>query len=445
MAYKRRKDKSRCPVSVGTSGSFSPSARLLGFLWTAANTLAGLGLRPPPLYRVPPRSVGPCVPSRRAVSPSPGSGGVSMDGGAYRCRSNRRLEGGQSALPGSLLFAAGLLGNLLALGLLWQHQLRARLQRAGGGRPRASAFYLLVSTLVATDLLGKCLLSPIVLAAYARNLSLSELWPPPRSAVAVQEEDAAAGEAVPGRLCQLFAFLMAFFGLAPTVLLLAMALECWLSLGHPYFYEHHTSRRLGALLTCVAAALCALFCALPLLGVGAHVQYCPGTWCFIRMAGGGRAYSVLYASLLGALVLAIGLCNLSSMRSLYRMARRRRSHLAGGGAQSAAAPPCAGRTEELGQLVLLALMTVLFTVCSLPVIVRAYVGAFSPDFDEKADLTALRFFSVNSIVDPWVFIIFRTSLFRSCLRAVSRRLSAKRAPHSQLLEIWGRKESGPLQ
>ncbi|XP_044292204.1 prostaglandin D2 receptor-like [Varanus komodoensis] len=364
---------------------------------------------------------------------------LSMDGGAYRCRGSRSLEGGQSALPSSLLFAAGLLGNALALGLLWQHHLRARLQRAGG-RPRASAFYLLVSALTATDLLGKCLLSPIVLAAYARNRSLSALWPAP----AVE----GAGEPGPGALCQTFAFLMAFFGLAPTALLLAMALECWLSLGHPYFYERYTSRRLGALLTGAGAALCALFCALPLLGFGATEQYCPGTWCFIRMAGGaGRPYSLLYASLLGALVLAVGLCNLGSMRSLYRMARRqppRRGRPAAGG-PSAAAPPGARRTEELAQLVLLALMTVLFTVCSLPVIIRAYIGAFAPDSDDSADLRALRFFSVNSIVDPWVFIIFRTSVFRSCLRRVSRRLSSQKAPHSHLLETWQRKSSGPLQ
>uniref|UniRef100_A0A8D2KRZ5 Prostaglandin D2 receptor n=1 Tax=Varanus komodoensis TaxID=61221 RepID=A0A8D2KRZ5_VARKO len=303
----------------------------------------------------------------------------------------RRLPRGGEVLPASLLFAAGLLGNALALGLLWQHHLRARLQRAGG-RPRASAFYLLVSALTATDLLGKCLLSPIVLAAYARNRSLSALWPAPT-----------------------FAFLMAFFGLAPTALLLAMALECWLSLGHPYFYERYTSRRLGALLTGAGAALCALFCALPLLGFGATEQYCPGTWCFIRMAGGaGRPYSLLYASLLGALVLAVGLCNLGSMRSLYRMARRqppRRGRPAAGG-PSAAAPPGARRTEELAQLVLLALMTVLFTVCSLPVIIRAFMNNFMPDDDPKRDLQALRFLSMHCILDPWVFTILRPPVLR---------------------------------
>ncbi|XP_025029030.1 prostaglandin D2 receptor [Python bivittatus] len=369
-----------------------------------------------------------------------------MAAGDYRCNQTVRLEAGQSVLPSSLLFAAGLLGNVLALGLLWQHHLKAKLQR-GEGRPRASAFYLLVSALTATDLLGKCLLSPIVLAAYAHNRSLLDLWPP-----AAATEVSHPGEEPlrsSGKLCQLFAFLMAFFGLASTMLLLAMALECWLSLGHPYFYERHASRRWGALLTGAAAALCALFCALPFLGFGSNVQYCPGTWCFIRMAGGGRIYSVLYASLLGVLVLAVGLCNLGSMRSLYRMARRqppRRTHLTDlQGAAAPLRPPCARRTEELGQLVLLALMTALFTICSLPVIIRAYIGAFAPDADEAADLTALRFFSVNSIVDPWVFIIFRTSIFRSFLQRFSRRLSLKKDLHSQLLETWQRKESNTIK
>ncbi|XP_013928331.1 PREDICTED: prostaglandin D2 receptor [Thamnophis sirtalis] len=297
-----------------------------------------------------------------------------MAAGNYRCNWTLRLEPGQSVLPGSLLFAAGLLGNVLALWLLWQHHLKAKLQR-GQGRPRASAFYLLVSTLAATDLLGKCSLSPIVLAAYAHNRSLVDLWPPSAASEASPSQPEEEEIRSPGSLCQLFAFLMAFFGLASTVLLLAMALECWLSLGQPYFYEHHTSRRWGGLLTGAAAVLCALFCALPLLGFGSNVQYCPGTWCFIRMAGVGRLYSVLYATLLGLLVLAVGLCNLGSMRSLYGMARRqppRRTHPVD--LQDAAAPsrlPSSGRTEELGQLVLLALMTALFTICSLPLIVSS--------------------------------------------------------------------------
>ncbi|XP_068872188.1 prostaglandin D2 receptor-like [Aphelocoma coerulescens] len=333
---------------------------------------------------------------------------IPMETEGYRCRSSRYIESGQSAVPSSVLFAAGLLGNVLALLLLGQHRRRSR--SPGGRPPRVSAFYVLVSGLAVTDLLGKCLLSPIVLAAYAYNRSLSELGPGGR------------GEDEPGVLCQLFAFLMAFFGLAPTLLLLAMALECWLSLGHPYFYRRHLTRRLGAALGPAAAGLCALFCALPLLGFGAPMQYCPGTWCFIRMAGGGPrqlVFPVLYASLMGLLVLAIVACNVSSMRHLYGMARRQPRR----GTPPAAAP----RMEELDHLVLLGLMTVLFTVCSLPLIIRAYMGAFAADFNENADLSALRFLSVNSIVDPWVFIIFRTSVFRTFVRRVCRRLGSRRA------------------
>lgn len=49
---------------------------------------------------------------------------------------------------------------------------------------------------------------------------------------------------------------------------------------------------------------------------------------------------------------------------------------------------------------------------------RAYYGAFKAvhekngTAEEIEDLRALRFLSVISIVDPWIFIIFRTSVFR---------------------------------
>ncbi|NWW42278.1 PI2R protein, partial [Pedionomus torquatus] len=72
---------------------------------------------------------------------------IEMD---YRCRNSDNIESGQSALPSSLLFAAGLLGNVLALLLLGQH--RRRSHSSGGRPPRVSAFYVLVGGLAVTDL-----------------------------------------------------------------------------------------------------------------------------------------------------------------------------------------------------------------------------------------------------------------------------------------------------
>ena len=280
----------------------------------------------------------------------------------YRCQNTTSVEKGYSATMGWVLFSAGLLGNLLALGLLARSGLGSCPLRSPRQAP--SVFYVLVCGLTITDLLGKCLLSPVVLAASAQNRSLWGLVSTPGSS-----------------LCHAFAFSMSFFGLASTLQLLAMALECWLSLGHPFFYREYITLRRGALVAPVVSTFSLAFCALPFAGFGKFVQYCPGTWCFIQMAHEERSpsvlgYSVLYASILALLVLAIVLCNLSAMRNLYAMHRRLRQRQRqrsvardraelSAGEREAPPPPL----EELDHLVLLALMTVLFTMCSLPLTV----------------------------------------------------------------------------
>ncbi|XP_027785234.2 prostaglandin D2 receptor isoform X1 [Marmota flaviventris] len=361
----------------------------------------------------------------------------------YPCQNTTSVEKGNSATMGGVLFSAGLLGNLLALGLLARSGLGSCRPRPP--RPPPSVFYVLVCGLTITDLLGKCLISPVVLAAYAQNRSLRGLMP-------------ASGDE---SLCQTFAFFMSFFGLASTLQLLAMALECWLSLGHPFFYQRHITLRRGVLVAPVVGAFCLAFCALPLMGFGKFIQYCPGTWCFIRMVRDDSiwvvVYSVLYSTLMALVVLAIVLCNLGAMRNLYTMHQRLRRHTRcglrdiaepGAGKKVASSHPL----EELDHLLLLALMTVLFTMCSVPLInpwnrrsgrghpacietdlilssrfssyhltsdftkiaqkYRSYYGAVQDTTEESDDLLALRFLSVISIVDPWIFIIFRTSVFR---------------------------------
>ncbi|XP_007946521.1 prostaglandin D2 receptor [Orycteropus afer afer] len=342
----------------------------------------------------------------------------------YRCNNFTSVERGYSATMGGVLFSAGLVGNLLALGLLARFGLGLR-----PPRPPLSVFYVLVCGLTVTDFLGKCLVSPVVLASYAQNRSMRALVP-------------ASGNS----LCQAFAFFMSFFGLASMLQLLAMALECWLSLGHPFFYRRHITLRRGALVAPVVCAFCLAFCALPFAGFGEFVQYCPGTWCFIQMDHEDGlfsvvGYSVLYASLMALLVLATVLCNLSAMRNLYAMHQRLQRHPRSGTRDRA--QPGTGEKEEspqpleeLDHLLLLAFMTALFAVCSVPFIVRAYYGAFkavnkaNSTSGEMEDLQALRFLSVISIVDPWIFIIFRTSVFRKFFHKIFIRPLMYRNCHS---------------
>lgn len=299
---------------------------------------------------------------------------------ADSCQNLTYVQDSVGPATSTLMFVAGVVGNGLALGILGARR-----------RSRPSAFAVLVTGLAATDLLGTCFLSPAVFTVYARNSSLLGL--------------AHGGPA----LCHAFAFAMTFFGLASTLLLCAMAVERCVALSHPYAYAQRDAPRCARRALPAIYAFCALFCALPLLGLGQHQQYCPGSWCFIRLRStrpGGCAFSLAYASLVALLVVAIVLCNASVTLSLCRMHRQQRRH------QASALPGPRAREDEVDHLILLALMTGVMAVCSLPLTIRGFTQAIAPDSNEMGDLLAFRFNAFNPILDPWVFILFRKAVFQ---------------------------------
>ncbi|XP_015276848.1 PREDICTED: prostaglandin E2 receptor EP2 subtype [Gekko japonicus] len=284
---------------------------------------------------------------------------------------------------------------------------------------------VLVRALVLTDLAGTCLTSPVVLAAYGRGRTLLALGPD-------------------GRLCRYFAFAMSFFGLATVGCLGAMALERSLALGAPYLYRRLRRPAAAAALALPALyALAAAVCALPLLGFGRYVQYCPGTWCFLQTrfaAPSGEsaaAFALLYAALLLLLVLAVLLGNLAAIVSLLRMHRRgpRRAPPDALGPPPPRTPDAARRpvsmAQELDHLILLAFMTIIFAVCSLPFTIRVFLNRFTGDGDYKEDLRALRFLSINSIIDPWVFTILRPPVLRLIRSVLCCRMPRKPRNHSR--------------
>ncbi|KAM4690527.1 prostaglandin D2 receptor-like [Rhinophrynus dorsalis] len=332
----------------------------------------------------------------------------------YPCTGSQSVQGNHSVLPSCLLFGAGLLGNLLALYILWKHKLHVK-------KKTTSVFYILVTGLTVTNLMGKCLVSPMVLAAYSKNQTLAEM---------VDHRN----------LCHIFGFFMTFFGLAPMLILLVMALDCWIALGYPFFYQAHVTKKMAMLVQLIVYVFSFGFCSLPFLGFGKYEQYCPGTWCFIQMTAeksnrGVLAYSVLYGTVMGLFALAIICCNMVIMKHLYKMyqIQNQRCVLRINGTNKQESIKQAGM-EEVDHLILLAVMTILFSVCSIPLSVRVYVGAFSEEENEYADLIVLRFLSMNSIVDPWIFIICRTSKFHRYIQGLCNRTYAKGSAQSHLLQ-----------
>ncbi|KAJ8411885.1 hypothetical protein AAFF_G00155230 [Aldrovandia affinis] len=241
-------------------------------------------------------------------------------------------------------------------------------------------------------------------------------------------------EEISKHLCNTFALLIAFFSVCSMLILLTMAVECLLSIGYPYVYNRQVTRRRALMSHISIYVFSLLFCVMPLVGFGDYKQYQPGTWCFINLHDSSpqnKAFSLLYAALLTLAILAVVICNVVVIINLSKMYRLTRSHTicsirSQGITQSSYHP------EELDHLALLVLMTLSFLICSVPVTVRVYGGAFSshkcvPWDEEQRDLSAIRFLSVNPIVNPWVFIIFRTSLFRKQVHKLFAKLCMSRA------------------
>ncbi|XP_076978748.1 prostaglandin E2 receptor EP2 subtype [Tamandua tetradactyla] len=336
-------------------------------------------------------------------------GSASNDSRSEDCDTRQWLPAGESPAISSVMFSAGVLGNLIALALLARRWRGDAGRGAGRGSP-ISLFHVLVTELVVTDLLGTCLISPVVLASYARNQTLM--------ALAAEE-----------RACNYFAFAMTFFSLATMLMLFAMALERYLSIGHPYFYQRRVTRRGGLAVLPAIYIVSLFFCSLPLLGFGKYAQYCPGTWCFIRH--GATVYLQLYATVLLLLIVAVLVCNFSVILNLIRLHRRgRRSRcgpspgrgLGGPGPRRRGERPSVA--EETDHLILLAIMTITFAVCSFPFAIFAYMNEESSR-KKKWDLQALRFLSINSIIDPWVFAILRPSVLRLIRSVLCCRISLK--------------------
>lgn len=309
------------------------------------------------------------MPAGRAVAAAAAQscGGGGMNGtGRGLCERSGALPAGARPLVSALMFSAGLLGNLLALGLL------LRCRRGPRARP-PSLFHVLVLALVVTDLLGTCSVSPFVLASYHHNRTLTALTQG-------------------GHICLYFGFAMSFFGLATMLILFAMALERCLALGQPYFYERFLSPRTGLVALPAIYTFSATFCSLPLMGFGRYVQYCPGTWCFIQMhldylqqngarevSGLNVTFSLLYATLLLFLILSVLLCNLSVIANLVRMHHRgqktrRLATLEQPRARGGCSRSMFSMAEEIDHLLLLSIMTITFVICSLPFTVSATVS-----------------------------------------------------------------------
>ncbi|XP_071382974.1 prostaglandin E receptor 4 (subtype EP4) c [Centroberyx affinis] len=301
-----------------------------------------------------------------------------------------RLE---SLVTSATMFAVGVLGNLIAIVVLCISK----------KEQKETTFYTLVCGMAITDLLGTCFTSPVVIATY-----VASRWP---------------GGAL---LCHFFSFSMLFFGSAGMSILCAMSVERYLAINHAYFYSQHIDRTMARFALLGAYLANIVLCIMPSFGFGKHVRHFPGTWCFLdwrAMDPLGASYSFLYGGVMLVLIAVTVLCNFAVCRSLVGMNQRTRIVrtevcVQGGSRRRFPRLPSVTSAAEIQMFWLLIFMTIVFLVCSIPLVVRIFVNQlYDPSYissggkpDYRSDLLAIRFASFNPILDPWVYILCRKNL-----------------------------------
>ncbi|XP_035000107.1 prostaglandin E receptor 2b subtype EP2 [Hippoglossus stenolepis] len=301
----------------------------------------------------------------------------------------------------AVMFSAGVLGNIMALLLI----------KVRRGRTSRSHYQVLVTALLLTDLLGSLSVSPVVLAAYFHNKTLVAMRP--------NKE-----------VCSYFGFSMTFLSLSTLGILCVIALERYLSIGHPYMYEKHLSTRCAYIVLTLVYMGSILFCIMPFMGFGDYVQYCPGTWCFLQMGHTDRKdtiYIVFYASLILIMSSTTVVCNISVIYLLVVMHRRGKVRRLFRHHRS--------MTEEVAHLLPLAVITVVFICCTFPLVSRVMNLEGSQVDRKAADLRALRLLSFHSIINPWVFIILRPSALKIIWKKLQKPQKSKRVGGGHPVEL----------
>uniref|UniRef100_A0A3Q3W8N2 G-protein coupled receptors family 1 profile domain-containing protein n=1 Tax=Mola mola TaxID=94237 RepID=A0A3Q3W8N2_MOLML len=274
------------------------------------------------------------------------------------------------------MFVGGALGNVIAIIVL-------SVSRQGR---KSSAFYTLVSGLAVTDLLGTCLASPFTIANYLDQNVLNDQ-----------------------RVCEFQSFLLLFFSLAGLSIICAMAAERYLAICCAYTYERWgVDRRFAQKFLLFIYISHIFFCCLPAMGMARSQPQPSGNWCFIDWATEDALL------ILGTIVLNLAVCGallLMCQRTVHRRVTRANVRERWRALSSAA---------ETQMIALLVMTSVVVLACSAPLVVM-FANRFLVNNYPKDDLAAIRIASVNPILNPWIYILFRKSLFYRLLGVFRRR------------------------
>ncbi|KAK3089074.1 hypothetical protein FSP39_000573 [Pinctada imbricata] len=282
-----------------------------------------------------------------------------------------------SVINSGIMFGLGVFGNVLALIVL----------ATSPKQQRRTIFYRLVAGLTTTDLVGIILLTPVVFIVYTQKKWVGGSY-----------------------MCDYFGYCMMFFGFATMLIVCTMSIERVLCIKHPFIYTTRLSVKHATIFLLICWLLAAFISALPLLGFGNIVRKWPNTWCFINYyteVPVHKAFNYLYGILALTFISVTVCCNFTVIYTILR-SRKQQTLLKGRNGNTRKYNGKAKQYAECQMLILLVGITIVFSTCYAPLMVRIIMN--QTDLVEKnlrTDLLLIRFASYNQIIDPWVYILLR--------------------------------------
>ena len=174
----------------------------------------------------------------------------------------------ESAAPPAIQFAFGVVGNAIALLLLYWSRARHR------WRP----FYRMVFCLAITDFCGILLVYPLVMLRYASNFEFE----------------------FSKELCRYYiSLIFTYAPMSSVFLICAMSIDRFLAILCPLSYRGRAKYKRANIMLLVQFLLAVLISGLHLFGLGDAHSFYPKSWCFFNFVGTdslNRANSFIYAT-----------------------------------------------------------------------------------------------------------------------------------------------------
>eukprot|EP00105_Crassostrea_gigas_P029855 XP_011451921.1 PREDICTED: prostaglandin E2 receptor EP4 subtype [Crassostrea gigas] len=293
----------------------------------------------------------------------------------------------QDSVPVILLFLFGVFGNLAALIVLC---FRSKIHE---WRP----FYRFVLGLAITD--GGGLLISIPISEYQYLSRFKDQLPRP--------------------VCEYLAFIYMFTLLSSAMIVCCMSVDRFLATFFPLYYNSTTKGRRANITLTLLWITSALLCILHVFGLGSAKIFYPGSWCFLNFIDtedtGNAVYAYMYA-ITGVLIVTLTLLlNLTVI--VYFIYKRLTRNFSASPTQSWC---------DVHVIVFLISIVTVFTSCWSPLIVNIlqHVSGATSGVGET-ELLLVRLSITNSVIDPWIYILFRKEVVAvavNCARRVCQKV-----------------------